>query len=201
MELHETLQELRRQKGLTQEEVAQALYVSRTAVSKWESGRGTPNIDSLKGIAAFYSVTVDELLSGEELLSLAEEDSRNRADRLRDLVFGLLDVAAALLLFLPVFAQRADGSVQEVSLLSLTGVAPYLRVIYLILVIGSVLLGVATLALQTCRQPLWVRIKSGLSLLVSVGGVLTFIVGLQPYGAVFLLVFLLIKVFILIKGR
>ena len=76
MELNEKLQELRKQKGLTQEELAQALFVSRTAVSKWESGRGYPNIESLKGIAKFFGVTVDELLSGDELLTIAEEDAR-----------------------------------------------------------------------------------------------------------------------------
>ena len=47
MEFNEKLQELRKGKGLTQEELAQAIFVSRTAVSKWESGRGYPNIDSL----------------------------------------------------------------------------------------------------------------------------------------------------------
>ena len=46
MEFGEKLQELRKKKGLTQEELAEALYVSRTAVSKWELGRGYPNIDS-----------------------------------------------------------------------------------------------------------------------------------------------------------
>ena len=40
MEFHEKLQELRKQKGLTQEELAESLYVSRNAISKWESGRG-----------------------------------------------------------------------------------------------------------------------------------------------------------------
>ena len=60
MEFHEKLQELRRQKGLTQEQLAEHLFVSRAAVSKWESGRGYPNIDSLKAIAAFYSVSIDE---------------------------------------------------------------------------------------------------------------------------------------------
>jgi len=46
MEFNEKLQELRKQRGLTQEELAEKLYVSRTAISKWESGRGYPNIES-----------------------------------------------------------------------------------------------------------------------------------------------------------
>ena len=54
MEFNEKLQELRKQRGLTQEELAEKLYVSRTAISKWESGRGYPNIESLKAIAKFF---------------------------------------------------------------------------------------------------------------------------------------------------
>ena len=61
MEFNEKLQELRKSKGLTQEELAEALYVSRTAILKWESGRGYPSIDSLKEISKFFSVTIDEL--------------------------------------------------------------------------------------------------------------------------------------------
>ena len=70
MEFNEKLQELRRQKKLTQEELAEILFVSRTAISKWESGRGYPNIESLKAIAEFFSVSVDEMLSGHELMSV-----------------------------------------------------------------------------------------------------------------------------------
>ena len=69
MEFHEKLQELRKARGLTQEELAEALYVSRAAVSKWESGRGYPGIDSLKAISKYFSITIDELLSGNELLT------------------------------------------------------------------------------------------------------------------------------------
>ena len=104
MELSVKLQELRKKKGLTQEELAEAIFVSRTAVSKWESGRGYPSIDSLKSIAKFFSVSIDELLSGDELLIAAEEEQSNTKGRYRDLVFGLLDVSVALLFFLLFFA-------------------------------------------------------------------------------------------------
>lgn len=77
MEFNEKLKELRSSRDLTQEELAEALFVSRTAISKWESGRGYPSIDSLKEISTFFSVTIDELLSGEKLLSIAEKLSRN----------------------------------------------------------------------------------------------------------------------------
>ena len=101
MEFNEKLQELRKQKGLTQEELAEKLYVSRTAVSKWESGRGYPNIDSLKEIAKFFSVTVDELLSPNEVLTIAEEDGKRKEKHFRDLIYGLLDICIAMLFFLP----------------------------------------------------------------------------------------------------
>ena len=58
MEFYEKLQELRKSRGLTQEELAEMLSVSRTAISKWESGRGYPNIDSLKAISKCFSVAV-----------------------------------------------------------------------------------------------------------------------------------------------
>ena len=73
MEFNEKLQELRKQKGLTQEELAEVLYVSRTAISKWESGRGYPNIDSLKAISKFFSASLDDLLSSDAILTLAED--------------------------------------------------------------------------------------------------------------------------------
>ena len=77
MEFGEKLQELRKTKGLTQEEIAVALYVSRTAVSKWESGRGYPNIDSLKEISKFFSVTIDELICPEEIMVAAKDEKEN----------------------------------------------------------------------------------------------------------------------------
>lgn len=201
MEFNEKLQELRRQKGLTQEELAQSLLVSRTAISKWESGRGYPSIDSLKAIAKFYSVTIDELLSGDELLTIAEEDTKEKETHFCDLVFGLMDCSTAMFLFLPFFGQKLNGAIQEVSLLSLTGVSSWLRTAYFVVVIGMVVWGILTLALQNCRWAFGVGSRSKLSLAFNAVGVLLFIVSLQPYAAAFLFVFLLIKVLILIKKQ
>ena len=201
MEFNEKLQQLRKQKGLTQEELAERLYVSRTAISKWESGRGFPNIESLKAISKYFSVSLDELLSGDEILAIAEKDHKERERTVRDLVFGLLDCAMALLLFLPFFGQKATGAIQNVSLLGLTSVQPYLRTIYLIDVLAMIAIGIVTLALQNCRQLFWLRNKHIASIVLSVISVCLFIISQQPYAAVVTFAFLIIKAFILIKQR
>lgn len=77
MEFCEKLQKLRSDEGLTQEELAEKLFVSRTAISKWESGRGYPSIDSLKVIANHFHVTIDELIGPEEIVTLASRISRH----------------------------------------------------------------------------------------------------------------------------
>ena len=201
MEFNEKLQELRKQKGLTQEELAEYLYVSRTAISKWESGRGYPNIDSLKVIARFFEVTIDELLSGDELLTIAEEDTKQKERTVRDLVFGLLDCGIALLLFLPFFGQKADDVIQEVSLLVLNSIQSYLKIAYFVFIGTMIFMGIALLVLQNYRHRLWTQYKSILSLALSAVGVCLFIVSQQPYPAIFVFAFLLIKALMLIKRQ
>ena len=199
MEFNEKLQQLRKQKNLTQEDLAQALYVSRTAVSKWESGRGYPSIDSLKAIAKFFGVTVDDLLTGEEVLTIAEDDGKQKEKHLRTLVYGLLDLSVAMSFFLPLFGQQAGDTVVPVSLLSLTQTAEYLRIAFFAVVIALSLFGVLTLALQNCKKSIWVQNQNRFSLVLHVIATLLFIVSLQPYAAALLFLFLLIKVFLLMK--
>ena len=201
MEFYEKLQELRKKKGLTQEELAEILYVSRTAVSKWESGRGFPNIESLKAISVYFQVSIDNLLSGEELLFLADKDTKQREKQMRNRVFGLLDCSMLFLLFLPLFGQRGGDVIREVSLLSLTGTPLYIRIPYFLFVFAITLVGVLTLVFQNkefgSRTGHFYLISVGLGALGTVGFMLT----LQPYAALFTFVFLAVKVLILIKGR
>ena len=201
MEFSKRLQELRKQKGITQEELAASIYVSRAAISKWESGRGYPNIDSLKAIAKFFSVTVDELLSSDEVLTIAEEDSKRKETHFRDLAYGLLDICTAMLLFLPFFAEDTDGFVRSVSLIALSDVQPYLKAVYLSVVIAMATMGILILALQNCQAKLWVRGKMIISLSLGAFLVLTLIISSQPYAAVFAFALLTIKALMLIKRQ
>jgi len=199
MEFNEKLQELRKKKGITQEELSEALYVSRTAVSKWESGRGFPNIESLKAISKFFSVTIDELLSCDQVLDIAENDNRQKENHMRDLVFGLLDLSSSLFFFLPFFGQKSKGMIEAISLLSLTEITPWLKIIYFIIVTGIILSGIASLTFQNVTNTLWLRIKNRLSLFLNAAGIIIFTISSQPYAAVFLFIFMLIKVIMLIK--
>lgn len=201
MEFNEKLQELRKRKGLTQEQLAESLYVSRTAISKWESGRGYPSIDSLKRVAEFFSVTIDGLLSGDDVLTVTEEKPEPQEKPFRERIFGLLDLSTALLLFLPFFGQASDGNIHGVSLLTLTGSSPYMRTAYFSIVTGMIALGILTFALQNCRKRFWEQNKTQLSFLLNTAGLLLFILGRQPYAAVFLFLSLAIKGIFLSKKQ
>lgn len=66
MELKDKLKELRSNAHLTQEELANQIFVSRTLVTKWESGDRYPNKDNLARLALFFRITQDELIGGQK---------------------------------------------------------------------------------------------------------------------------------------
>jgi len=195
VEFGEKLQMLRKRRGFTQEELAEAIYVSRTAVSKWESGRGYPNIDSLKALAAFFSVTIDELLTEEKEISVAETQGSEAKCSLRDRIFGLVDCTAVGFFFLPIFGQPSEGIVRAVPVGALTGLSAAIKAVYLIIIIGMTLTGFLSLAMQTCGWSFWNRNGWRISLTLTAVGTLVFILSPQPYAGTLMLLFLVIKAF------
>lgn len=66
MDISAKLKELRTKKGLSQERVAEQLYVSRQAISKWENGEALPDMENLVAISKFYGVSIDYILGADE---------------------------------------------------------------------------------------------------------------------------------------
>lgn len=66
MDIGEKLFELRKGKGLSQEEVAEKLNVTRQTVSKWETNQSTPDFDKIMPICELYGITTEELLTGKK---------------------------------------------------------------------------------------------------------------------------------------
>ena len=200
MEFNEKLQELRKRRGLTQEELAEALYVSRTAVSKWESGRGYPSIDSLKAIAKYFSVTIDDLLSGDAVISIAEQENRMNLQNVCDLMLGITDLLSLLLIVLPLYPKAVDDLVYAVSLPDYTDAAPLFRLAYwavflLLIAIGSIKIVLNRMKLEKGRH-----ILTGLSLALSAFAVLFLSLTRQTYAVVIVFVLLMSKCVLVWKG-
>ena len=88
MTMGEKLQLLRKSRGLSQEQLAAELDVSRQAISKWECGDSTPDLDKLRAICAYFGVTTDHLIwENEEDAPKAAVPAKERASRGRNEVF------------------------------------------------------------------------------------------------------------------
>lgn len=200
MEFGEKLQELRKSKSMTQEELAEALFVSRTAISKWESGRGYPSIDSLKEISRYFSVTIDDLICSDEMISVAENEKREFADRYLSLICNALDILLVILLFIPAFG-NGMGSNETVSLLALTAINPGVKIVFIVIIGLTVLNGICGVILANFNNPVWNRHRLVTGVVLSILAVTVFIVARQPYAGIICFSLLIIKGFMIVKTK
>ena len=189
MEFNEKLQELRKNKGMTQEELAEALFVSRTAVSKWESGRGYPSIDSLKEISKFFSVTIDELLSGEKLIDIAEEDNRSKMRKLFGYLIGAADVFSLILIILPLYPKQLGDRVYSVFLFDHTDASPFILGLHWGLFAVLFLIGLAQIVITKLEKENFQKTATISSVIIGIITVLFLALTREPYAtaAAFLL--------------
>ena len=199
MEFHEKLQELRKNRKMTQEELAEVLYVSRTAVSKWESGRGYPSIDSLKEISKFFSVSIDDLLSGEKLLSIAERENKSNIRNICDLLFGVVDLCSFMLILLPLYPNTVDGFVYSVNLLAYTETTPFNRAIYWFLFSPLIIIGGVKILLTKLGIEEKHKMMTGISMLLSIVMVLFLAMAREAYAIMLAFMLLVIKGVLLLK--
>ena len=121
----------RKELHLTQLQLAEKLRYSEKAISKWESGKGYPNIDSLKCIAKEFDVSIDELLSGDEWVALAETESKRKVRYFHNIAYAVMDMLALSFIFLPVSRSILIASFLGVTIISIniSSFYPYVRVI------------------------------------------------------------------------
>ena len=199
MEFHEKLQELRKRRGLTQEELAEALYVSRTAISKWESGRGYPSIDSLKQISSYFSVTIDDLLSGEKLLSIAEKENKANMQRMCDLLFGVVDICFLLLIILPLYPYTVDGYVYSVNLFLYVETTGLNRMIHWIMIICFIIFGIIKIILTKYKTEKNHKVITDISMGVNILLVLFLAMAREAYAVTVAFLLLVIKGILYLK--
>ena len=199
MEFNEKLQELRKNKGLTQEELAEVLYVSRTAISKWESGRGYPNIESLKEISKFFDVSIDDLLSGEKLISIAEKENKSNIRNMCDLLFGIVDLFSFILVALPLYPNTIDGFVYSVNLLNYTQISSINLNFYWFMFVSLFVVGVIKIILTRTEVEKGNKILITLSIALNIFIVIFLALTREVYAVVIAFLLLLVKGGILLK--
>ena len=200
MEFSEKLQELRKSRSMTQEELAEALFVSRTAISRWESGRGYQSIDSLKEISRYFSVTIDELICSDEMITVAENDKKEFVNKYVSLICNALDILLAILLFIPAFG-NGTGSSETVSLFGLTGISPWVKIVLIVIISITILNGICGVIIAHFNRPDWTghRLVTGIGL--SILAVIVFMATKQPYAGIVCFAFLVIKGFLIAKTK
>ena len=196
MEFNEKLQELRKKRGLTQEELAEYLYVSRTAISKWESGRGYPNISSLKDISKFFSVSIDDLLSGEKLISIAENENKSNILNICDLLFGIIDIMSIILIILPLYPKFENNYVYSVNLFSYDGLS---YIVYWIMFVLLIMSGIIKVVLNQIKIKKMCNVITYISIIVSIITILFLIITRQVYAPIIAFLFLILKGILVLK--
>lgn len=116
------LQTLRKEKSLTQEQLAEQMNVSRRTVSRWETGSNMPDLDILMELSDFYSVDLREILSGERkseqmnqelketVLQVADYSNEEKAGLLRKMHWMFIAGLAGFLVFLVTVALGLENT-------------------------------------------------------------------------------------------
>ena len=198
MELSEKIQKLRKEQGLTQEQFAQQLFVSRTAVSKWETGRGIPSMESLKQIANLFHITLDQLLSTEEIVVIAKNENKENIKFFASYMDGTINLAALLSLLLPLYKRAENGVFRSVPLFQLDG---WQGVAFWIPPIIMVICGIAMMVLAGSENRKANTAISMVGTAAHIGAIILLILCGHPYPAVLFFFLFAMKGVLLLRKR
>lgn len=124
--ISEKLYKLRKESGLSQEQLAEQLKVSRQAISKWESGNAVPESEKLIAISKYFGVSLDYLLRDEEEIgnnhSGHKEDNGGRQSLMAGMVICLAGIAALIIWgLISIFSPTVSNQISDSSMITIDG--------------------------------------------------------------------------------
>ena len=160
---------------------------------------GLPSIDSLKQISAFFDVSIDDLLSADKALSLAEQENKASQRSFCDLLLGISDLCAILLILLPLYP-RVDGkTVYAVDFLTYARTAAFSGWFFAFLFAGLILTGAVKIGSVCGKTETAQPLLTGISLCISIAAVLLLAVTRNAYATSLTFLMLVIKGTLLLK--
>ena len=175
--------------------------MSRTAVSKWESGRGYPSIESLKEISGYFSVSIDDLLSGEKLILLAEKENKSNIRSVCDLLFGIVDLFSLFLIVLPIYPHSTGEYVLSVSLFAYSQTMVFAKVVYWVLFLLMFVFGITKMLLTKTKSEKISRFLTDFSVGINIFAVVFLALTRQVYAVIVAFLLLITKGMILLKCK
>ena len=191
MELSEKIKKIRNDNKLTQEQFAEKMLVSRTAVSKWENGTCYPSIDSLKYMSKLFNISLDKLLSSEEILALADKENKKNISKYNNLLFSLLDFIRIFFVFIPLYSYKTNDFIYSVPLFNSNELSLTLKIIFLIIFIIFSILGIIELLLSFKENN---KVITKISLAIDSLVILFIVFAKQPYVIALMFILFIIKI-------
>lgn len=196
MKLGEKIKSIRIDNQLTQEEFANKINISRTAVSKWELGKGYPSITLLKTISKEFGVSLDDLLTSRELLSLTENDIK----RNNNITSSLVDIVSILAIFLPLFGEKVGDKIVQTSLINTTDIS-FVRTFTLVFFVLIFIIGILFMISNLRENKKFSNNVNVVSLIAHFLLLCFSILTRQVYASIFILMVFSIKIFLYLKSN
>lgn len=146
MTFSEKLYKLRKKSGLSQEQLAEQLSVSRQAISKWESGQSVPESEKLIVISNYFNVSLDYLLKDNDLNQItSENDNSFQTTNKTKWLLGIISCIGGVVCLivwgmLSIFNPNASSQLSESSMIQIDGNGIFLILCIVAIVVGAVLL-------------------------------------------------------------
>lgn len=201
MEFCDKIKKIRTDNNLTQEQFAEKLYVSRTAVSKWESGKGYPSIDSLKYMSKLFNISIDDLLSSEEILDIAEQDKQQKIKKNNGFIFGAFDLLSLFMIILPLYVFTVNNYIYSVSLFAKNDILNYIKISYLVSYIILFIIGIIEIILSLLGKEKIQKYLNIISISIHLLVILFLIMTKEPYACSLIFMLFVFKSFLLFSNE